>query len=131
MVLCLVIFAVIALMPALTDQDLAQSELAVVQGFFEADTLAEQVLAQLLATDYIPSNILGVEILQTSGQGNFSDVVDFNIDINHSQALFVQIGLNANSYEILQWRMGITRDWNAEVEFNIWDPGDDEERWGW
>jgi len=127
-VLCMVIFAVIALMPALTDDDLVQAEVQLVQDFFAADSLAEQIVAQILNMPYTPEEVLGVEMYVYFDWMTFSEIVSFGIDINDSQMLFVQLEIDMDNYQILAWRMMSTHDWEADEGFNLWQG---EELMGW
>ena len=129
-VLCLVIFAVIAITPALTDQELMQAEVEMVQAFFAADMKAEQILAEILSLDYVPQSLMGVDILASWDWDRALEIVSFAVDINETQLLFVEIGLDWDSYQIFSWQMISMAEWDPYVEMNIWTI-DDDYFWGW
>ena len=129
-VLCLVIFAVITLTPALTDQELVEAEVQMVQAFFAADTKAEQILAEILILDYVPQSIMGVDIIASWDWDASIEIVSFAVDINDTQLLFVEVGLDFDSYQIFSWQMVNVYEWNPYVEMNIWTI-DDDYFWGW
>lgn len=49
--------------------------------------------------------------LQESNNNN-KTMVSFNIDINDSQMLEVQLQLNDNHYDIIAWKTIYTKDWH-------------------
>ena len=119
-VLCLTIFTVISLVPALTGQRLIEAEVELVKSFYEADTLAEQVVAEILAAQTVPGNVLGVEI--KTEQGAQGERVSFTIPIAETRLLYVVLAIGRDHYEILTWRMYQTRYWEADDRLNVW-PG--------
>jgi len=127
-VLCLTIFAVISLVPALTDQTLVRAEVKLVQGYFEADTLAEQILAEILLVDETPENILGIDINSFWDWNLFLEIASFVIPISDTQILFVEVGIDFDDYHIFAWRMYNIKDWEADENINVWQ-GDILEGW--
>ena len=114
-VLCMTIFTVISLVPALIGQTLIESEVELVQSFYAADTLAEQTLAEILASPTVPESVLGVAI--TSGQGGR---VSFTIPIAQTKMLYVAVRIEGEHYEILTWQMYETRYWEADDDWGVW-----------
>jgi len=136
-VLCLTIFAIISLVPALTDRDLVNAEVRLVQDFFEADALAEQVLDRILQEhpNNMPENILGIDILSVWDMDLFREVVFFAVPINETQILHVEIGLGHEdggfpSHQIFAWRMYNLHDWEANEYLELWQ-GDEFFFQGW
>ncbi|MCL2753869.1 MAG: hypothetical protein FWE44_06960, partial [Defluviitaleaceae bacterium] len=99
-VLCLTIFAIISLSPALTDRTLANAEVQLVQDFFAADTLAEQVLAEILASYEVPETIMGIEVQSHWSMELFLLMTSFIVPINETKILHVEVGLDFDSYQI-------------------------------
>lgn len=117
-VLCLTIFTLIAFTSAKNDKALADAEVSLATGYYEADMLAEYILAELLETDPVPDTIRGVEI--TSHRG--TNEVEFSCRISDSKELYVKVVLHDASYDILSWRMRDIGQWDSDVGLPIW-PG--------
>ena len=117
-VLCLAIFAVISLVPALTSQNLIDAEVRLVQDFFAADALAEQIIDEIIYSTQISENILGIDIFSYWSE----DLVlaYFAIPISQTQILYVEIGLHIDFLEIFSWRMYNVGEWIADESINIW-----------
>jgi len=131
-VLCLTIFSVISLLPALTERNLAEAEVRLVQDFYAADALAERILAHLLTLDETPESILGVEINSYWDWDLFLDMVSFGVPISETQILYVQIGIDFDRYHIFAWRMVGIDEWEADESIDVWDGIlDDEFFHGW
>jgi len=124
-VLCLTIFAIISLSPALTDRTLANAEVQLVQDFFAADTLAEQVLAEILASYEVPETIMGIEVQSHWSMELFLLMTSFIVPINETKILHVEVGLDFDSYQIFSWRMYNLHDWVAYEYLNLFDGSDD------
>ena len=131
-VLCLTIFSVISLVPALTGQTLIQAELHLVESFFAADSKAEQIVAELLAVDETPEDIMGIEISSFFDWYSLLYIASFAVPITDSQVLYVSIGIDFDDYQILAWRMMNLDEWIADERLRVW-PGyfDDEFFRGW
>lgn len=117
-VLCLTIFTLITFTSAKNDKALADAEASLVTGYYEADTLAEYILAELLGTDTAPDSIRGVEITSHRDTGE----VEFSCRISDRKELYVKVALRESSYDILCWRMRDTGEWDAEEGLPVW-PG--------
>jgi len=114
-VLCLSIFALISLSSANYDQALAQVAARNVKGYYEADALAETIVAEILAAKTIPSEILGVEI------ESFMDSVMFSCPVSDNKELHVEIALAANAYSIRKWRMQDIDSWELiDIGLPVW-----------
>ena len=105
-VLCLAVFAIISLVPALNEQKLIESEVRLVAAFYEADALAERMVAEILAD----STAHGKE-------------VHFTCEISFTMELYVHISSAVDSHEILAWRMVNRANWNAPTRLPVWQGG--------
>lgn len=117
-VLCLTIFTLITFTSAKNDKALADAEASLVTGYYEADMLAEYILAELLEADTVPGSIRGVEITSHSDTGE----TEFSCRISDSKVLYVKVALHGDSYDILSWRMRDTGEWDADEGLPVW-PG--------
>ncbi|MCL1999569.1 MAG: hypothetical protein FWG65_12480 [Turicibacter sp.] len=109
-VLCLTILAVVSLNQALTDRGLAVAAQSVVVGYYEADALAERVLANLNPT-LSQQTVLGVDVQIVDG------VATFDVPIHEYIYLIVEAELGGS---ILVWRMENTADWTPDFSLPIW-----------
>jgi len=121
-VLCLVIFAIISLSPALTERTLANAEVQLIQEFYAADAIAEQILAEILAGAYLYSPIMGIDVITGWNMQFFVPMVYFTVPINDTMVLFVEIGLDAGYYHILAWQMVNLHEWVPDESINLFDP---------
>jgi len=119
-VLCLTIFSVISLVPALTSQRLIEAEMQLVQDFYNADTLAEQILAEILAADFVPDSALGVDISAYWDWDLLAEVVSFYYMVTETRMLHVELILDYNAYQITSWRMYDLAEWEAYDRLNVW-----------
>jgi len=119
-VVCLTIFTVISFVSALTEQSLIEAEVRLVKAYYAADTLAEQILAEILASDEPPENILGIEIAAYWDWDTFAEIVSFIAPISDNKELYVNVSISEDSYEILTWRMYEIGEWQADQTLNVW-----------
>jgi len=119
-VLCLSVFSLITLVVASNDKALAASEAKLVVGYYEADTLAELVLAELLSADVVPSSIRGIDINARWNEQLNMDTVYFYCHISDTKVLYVYLAFFEDTYNILSWRMINTDDWEYRPGLNVW-----------
>jgi len=94
-----------------------------VTGYYEADALAEQILIDLLTADETPDNVRGVDINTRFDEDLGVDTIYFFCDISEVKALFVNLVIRNDSFDILSWRMYDTDDWVFDDSINVW-PGE-------
>ncbi|MCL2565020.1 MAG: hypothetical protein FWE24_04320 [Defluviitaleaceae bacterium] len=119
-ILGLTIFTVTSFVYALTGQSLIDDEVYMIKAFYTADTLAEQILAEILLADTMPQNIMGVEIMSFSNLDLSVERVAFAIPIFDTIDLYVAVEIIGDSYEIISWRMYLTNDWDVDDILNVW-----------
>lgn len=114
-VLCLIIFALLALSSVQADKRLGDAALSSVEGYYAADTAAEETLAKLRDGER-PE---GVDFTQ-EGQQVTATYVE---PISETQELRVQIdfahGLG-NDYRIVQWQSHSTAEVNLDQHINVY-----------
>lgn len=108
-VLCLTIFALLALSTVQAERRMAEASYAAVQGYYEADTTAEAILAQL-RTGIVPE-----------GVQKENDIYSYQCKVSEVQALAVEVQITGNKYRILRWQMVSTTEWEADENMNLWD----------
>jgi len=119
-VLCLTIFSLITFVVAGNDKALVDAKVNLVSGYYEADVLAEEILLNLLASDVIPDEVSGVKIHTGIDNDLGVETVYFFCEISDIKALYVNLLMRGNSYEILSWRMYDTDDWVFDSSMNVW-----------
>ena len=136
-VLCLTVFSLITFVVAHNDKVLAEAESKFVLGYYEADTLAERVLAEILAKGYQPGtdisdNILGVDVQGTweFDMDSFMDSLSLSYSCPISDRKFLYVGLTIidDSYEIHSWSMRDTGEWEMDTIIqNLWQGFDEDD----
>ncbi|MCL2717735.1 MAG: hypothetical protein FWE14_03025 [Lachnospiraceae bacterium] len=118
-VLSLTIFSVITLQTAMTDKKMTDVWKQAVIAYYEADTLAESIVSEILAQDDIPYFINGVNIEVEA----FGEVFSFSLPVSEQKELHVRIAVSDDFYEALEWKIRDTGDWVVFDEgFDLW-PG--------
>lgn len=108
-VLCLTVFALLGLSTVQADTRMSDASLEAVEGFYEADTEAEKLLAKLRAGE-VPENV-------TKDGSRYSYVCN----ISEVQALEVEVIVENDKYEVLRWQVVSTADWQEDTGLNLWD----------
>ena len=114
-VLCLTIFALLSMSTVQADGRLSDAAARAVAGYYEADTQAEAILAQL-RSGTVPE---GVEVM---GSGMLT--ANYTCPISDTQALQVQVVFNGplgDDYTITRWQAVSTTDWEADSGIHVWD----------
>lgn len=100
-VLCMAVFAVLALSTALADERLSEASKDSIVAYYEADAAAEEKLAELRT-----ENINGTE--------------RFGVNITDKRRLEVEVNLSGNNYDILRWQSVYSDDWEADETLDLW-----------
>ena len=124
-VLCLTIFSLISLSVAGNDKALVDIESRLVAEYYDADALAESILAEILAADVIPSTVQGVNIETDWDWDLGAETASFYCPMSKEKQLYVKVAITEDSYDILSWRMWDIGDWVINENINVW-LGEDE-----
>lgn len=109
-VLCLTVFALLALSTVEAGGRLSQKAATAVSDYYTADADAEEVLAQLRA---------GKSPKGVRQRGN---EYTYNVPQGQKQMLSVCLRLESNgSYQILQWETQSNETWTADETIELWD----------
>jgi len=122
-VLCLTIFSLITFVVAGNDKALVDAKVQLVSGYYEADALAEQILVDILNAESIPDSVRGVEIYTQWDEALGADTTYFYCDITDIKALYVNLLIREDSFDILSWRMYDTDEWVFDDSINVWSGG--------
>lgn len=107
-VLCLTIFALLALSGAQANQRLADAAVQAVSDYYQADGQAESILAQL-RTGTIPEGV-------TEQDG----VYTYSCPISDTQQLEVEVTIEGSNYHILRWQAVSTAPWEPDEHLSVW-----------
>ena len=119
-VLCLTVFSLITFVVAGNDKTLVDAKVSLVTSYYEADALAEQILVDLLAADTIPGTIRGVDINTGWDETIGVETIYFFCNISDIKALYVNLVIHEDSFDILSWRMYDTDVWEFDDSINVW-----------
>ena len=108
-VLCLTVFALLSVSTVQADTRLSEKSMEAIKGYYEADCRAEEMLAQLRAGQ-IPE-----------GVAEEKGVYAYQCPISDTQSLYIRVRIEENRYEILQWQLVSTVDWQADEKIPVWD----------
>jgi len=119
-VLCLTIFSLITYVVAGNDKALVDARISLVTEYYKADALAEEIVVNILASDMIPDEVLGVDIFTRFDEGLGVDTVYFFCEISDIKALYINLVIRDDSYDILSWRLYDTDEWVFDGSMNVW-----------
>ena len=119
-VLCLTVFTLISYTAAGNDKALTDVEARLVKAYYDADTLAECVVAEMIAADTIPGSIRGVEITTQWDWELMADTAEFSCAVSEGKELYVKAVFYGDSYDILSWRMRDTGTWQTDDGLPVW-----------
>ena len=128
-VLCLTVFSLITLVVAKNNKALADAEAKLVTGYYEADTMAENVLAEILETGTMPDSAGGLEINYGWDIDLEMDVASYVCPLSDKKELYVKVGIDGDSINIISWQMLDIGEWKSDDSLGVWLGGDDFELW--
>lgn len=109
-VLCLVVFALLALSSAQADSRLTEAALSSTEGWYEANLRAEEILSRLRG---------GEDVDGVVRQGNRCL---YQCAFSPNQALVVEVEVSGTDYTVLRWQAVSTAEWETEDGLGLW-PG--------
>jgi len=119
-VLYLTIFAILTLVTANNDYELAQNFAQSVDDYYQADRNATNILTSVLHTakkgQKISGSINGVTVEATA-----SNIISYDCPIGDRQILSVMVALNDQSYRIIKWQTAYIGDWAIDDKIVVWD----------
>jgi len=126
-VLCLTVFSLITLVVAGNSKALADAEKKLVLGYYEADTLAEQIVAEIVQAGFVSDNIRDIEIMSEFDFETGEETAYFICPISGQKELYVRLTFNGHTCDILSWRMRDIGDWVVDDSLNVWQGPDEFE----
>ena len=119
-VLSLTIFSLITFVVAQNDIALVQAQSELVVSYYEADSVAEKVLAELLDAGVLPNSVNGVDIGRMWNEERQSESIFFFCRINETKKLFVDVIVEEDTIDILSWSMYNIDEWVCEDRLPVW-----------
>ena len=108
-VLCLTVFALLALSTVQAQQRLSLASARAVEGYYQADVQAESILAALRRGE------------KPQGGAVQGDIYTYTCPISETQQLFVQVQHSQDGWRVLRWQEQSTADWAADEGLELWD----------
>lgn len=116
-VLCLVVFALLALTTVRADVALSDASMQATKDYYAADCQAQEILARL-------RNGEQPEGVTFSGSGLL--YADYAVPISDTQELQVSVilkGIAEKEHTVLRWQVVSTAEWNGDDTLQVWDGG--------
>lgn len=108
-VLCFIVFALLSLSTAKADHVLASKSVEAVSNYYQADTRAEEILAEL-RQGQLPE---GVE--------QEGDLYTYSCPVDEYQQLTVEVECKDHIYQIKKWKKEYIGDWKPDDTIDVWD----------
>lgn len=115
-ILCLTIFALLSLSTVQADDRLAEAAAGSIEGYYEADTNAETILARLRQGD-VP-NVVKLTETETGVTAEYA------CRISDTQTLYVTVSFNGmlgDDYDIVRWQAVSVATWQPNDGITVWD----------
>lgn len=108
-VLCLTVFAILALSTVLADARLSDAYVSDVSDYYKADARAEETIAQLRNGTVPP------DVEQNGNEFSFCCLV------SDTRSLFITVEVNGeNDWRVLSKTTKYTAEWQADEDLDIW-----------
>lgn len=120
-VLCLTVFALLALTTVQADKRLADASAQAVSAYYAADCAAQEILARLRNGE-TPE---GVELAEELGDGRYT--ASYAVPISDRQELQVEVELTEDwadygwRYQVVRWQAVPTVEWEGDESLDVWD----------
>lgn len=111
-VLCFSVFSMLVLATVKADERLADASFNAVTAYYEADCEAERILGELRA---------GVV---EDGVTQSNDIYIYQCPVNDTQSLCVAVEVNGEAYEVREWKLRETAEWEPEKYIKLLDVED-------
>jgi|GluameStandDraft_1065615.scaffolds.fasta_scaffold02970_7 hypothetical protein len=113
-VLCLVVFALLALSTVRADERLSEASLQATKDYYAADCKAQEILARIRLGESLPEGV------EAQAQGGYV-ILRYAVPISDVQELRVEVGQRADrSCEILRWQAVANEEWVGDDGLKLW-----------
>ena len=107
-VLCFIVFALLSLSTAKADNILSAKSIAAVDGYYRADTEAEEILARIRQGE-MPEGV--------KKNGN---CYSYACPVDDNQELWVEVEMKKDTYTIRKWQKVYTGQWETDSTIRVW-----------
>lgn len=107
--LCLTVFAVLTLATVRAGTATSVANADSIKAYYAADCEAERILAEIRN---------GTE---PDGVSRNGDVVKYSCRVSDTQQLDVSVRTDGEDYEILQWQLVYSAQWQADDSLGVWN----------
>ena len=108
-VLCLTVFALLALSTVQADGRLSRTSAQAVSDYYAADRQAEEIFARLRSGE-MPGGV-------TEADGTYS----YTLPISETRQLCVELRQTGESWLVLRWQAQSVAEWENNNSLNVWD----------
>lgn len=108
-VLCLTVFALLAISTVQANRRLSERSAEASLSYHAADLEAERILAALRDGSH-------PDTVTDWGDGLYAYVCP----VSEGQALFVNVHVDGETYQILRWQLCSTADWDPQDDLAVW-----------
>ena len=115
-VLCMTVFALISLSSAVSEKALADVQERLVKAYYQADTRAEYILAEILEGGTAADGVVIVFDRDQDGK----ETACFSCPMSEGKELYVEIDIYEDSYYIQKWQIRDTRAWEIDDRLPVW-----------
>ena len=92
-----------------------------VTGYYQADTLAERVLAYLRSVNGdIPESIYGIDLIVVWDEASSNLTVSFSCPVSERKELGVEVVFHDDGFRIAKWHMQDTVLWEPDDRLPVW-----------
>lgn len=124
-VLCLVVFALLALSTVRSDERLSDASLRATKDYYAADCKAQEILAQLRGGETPEDVELTASIAEYPEGTRYTYA--YAVPISDSQELQVEVLVEneptADAWRVLRWQAVSTQEWVGDDGLDLWDGG--------
>lgn len=125
-VLCLTIFAVLTLVSANAESNLANKSVTSVKNYYEAEAQANNTLSEIYKIVDEQSDLQGIKanVLKLSNTVSASDdggklIISYSEKIDDSQELKAKLSTDGKNIKILSWKVQSTAEWIPDDDINV------------
>ena len=127
-VLCLTVFTLITFIVARNDKALVDAEARLVTNYYSADTLASQVLTDIMLSGGElpePPVVRGIYVNVMDHYDPEYETVYFICHVSTVKALHVKADVYEDRYEVTSWKLLDTDEWIYDDSLPVWGSDDD------
>lgn len=107
-ILCMTVFALLTLSTMKADERIADENVKSVTQYYEAEVLAEEIVAKLRQGENVPD-------VTRNGK-----IYAFSCQVSDTQILSVVVKIDGKEYQVLSWQEVASEEWNPEEYIKVW-----------